>query len=263
MAIISIFMAILAVSAYSLFLSEFTQIKKGVLPLVVICASICAFCLFGYANLLFVCGILWYVLAVAGVVAVILKNRKTGIKKVFANFFSLDIVLFLCISVAVTVILAINAPMLTRWDEFSFWGSAAKILKMNDQLYTFGAYTFTNKLGYPAGLPLLTYIFGFLSPIFVEWAAMAAYDILMVAVFTAVVAGVNKKHYKLSIFIFFVLFSLPFMFELANANQLVLFSFRTLYSEMPIGILFGGIIAVYFAQKQKNVGTFLSIGCCL
>ncbi|MDQ9761409.1 hypothetical protein RFZ45_21540, partial [Acinetobacter baumannii] len=55
--------------------------------------------------------------------------------------------------------LAWQQPMPTQWDEFSFWATAAKVVKNNDALYTMVAQTNLEARSYPAALPVLSYLF--------------------------------------------------------------------------------------------------------
>ena len=263
MVFISIILTIFAVTCYSFFINSFFDIKKGLLPFVVISGSMVVFCLFGYANLLFVAGILFYLLAVLCLILTIRKHKKTDLKQAVQDFLSVDILIFITASVLITLVLTVNQPMFTRWDEFSFWGTASNITKTSNQLFSFSDSTFTGKLGYPAGLAALTYIFQFLSPEFSQYGAMAAYDVLAISCFTAVVSVLDKKHYKTAVLLFATVFSFPVMLELINANEVYLYAYKTVYSEMPLGVLFAGSMAVYFIPKVKNLKTFIPYLVCI
>ena len=76
-----------------------------------------------------------------GLTAVVLflgmYKKRNSLKKEIDSFLQPGVVLFLVASVAMLVFLAIRQPLMSEWDEFSFWGISKHLLNIKDQLYTY------------------------------------------------------------------------------------------------------------------------------
>jgi hypothetical protein len=96
-------------------------------------------------------------------------------------------------SAVLAVFLSVRQPLFRQWDEFSFWGTAAKAVWQSDALYTLAVQTNLEARTYPPALPLLSYAFSFLTQSFASWLLYAAYGVLTFSVFGAVVGLAGRR----------------------------------------------------------------------
>lgn len=172
-------------------------------------------------------------------------------------------------------ILAVSDPLFTQWDEFSFWGTAAKVVKQTDALYT-AAGTNLAARSYPPALPVLGYAFAFASPAFRPWLLLAGYGVLSFFVFGAVLGAVKaptifekklraapdttdgegvqrtaRARRTAAAFGALALVLAPFAVESWYANQ-QLMAYTTAYADLMLGELCAGGIAVWYAATAAG-----------
>ncbi len=259
----ALLVSLLAVCAYSAVLTLRFRAPAGTAPLAVLCAGTVWMCAWGYAGMLIPGGVLWYAGAAAALGYSIRKMKKTGVKQCAARLFTPGFVLFAGASLALCLILSFRRPMFVAWDEFSFWGTASKLTKIHNTLYPAVESNMYGKLAYPPAIPLMSYLAQFLSPAFHDWAAMAGYDLMLCAAFAAVVSSLEGRGRRTGLFAGTLCLLLPLFFEPASVAGGLSFVYRTLLSETFLGALFGGALAVWFAEKEKNAGTALRFALVL
>lgn len=261
-------LTLLSVLALCAFIKCFFDENCTFAPLSVISALMLWFTLFGYADRLFIGGVIWLCVSGAALAAVAYKviKEKAAAKEKIAAVFSPDIIIFASLCIVFAFLLESQNAMFIRWDEFSFWGSAAKVTVLTDRLYTYGAFSLTNRLAYPCALPVLCYAFEFLGGEFCEWAAYAAYNTLIFAAVAAVSGAAlakrgGKKGFAESVAVItaFVCVIAVFVFESQNSVFANIYAFRSVMSEMPLGALFGGTLCIYFSKEEKDIKCFIPL----
>lgn len=222
--------------------------KSGAAPLAALSFTIVFFSIFACLNQLFAGGVAYFVFA-AGLGAYLLLFRKR-LPGEHDPFFSPGMVLFLLASAVVIVVFALRQPIFMEWDEFSFWGMAPKLVKETGVMYSvypsnMRAVTFT------PGLVAMDYFFQFFSGVFVPWMVLAGYDILLFAVFAAVLASLTRKQWYLAAPGAMLCFLAPFLLTIAYRIIYVAQPFLSAYADIPMGLLFGGAAALYFSSDHK------------
>ncbi len=154
-------------------------------------------------------------------------------------------------SAALAVLLAWQQPLLTQWDEFSFWGTAAKVIWQNDTLYTFVQNTNLAARSYPPALPVLGYAFAVFSVEFAPWVVYAAYGVVTFAVF-GVLVGLSNANKKAAAFGAVLCVLMPFMAESWGASQ-QLVAYTTTFADLMLGTLCAGACGLWYALAQKPV----------
>lgn len=263
MALLAVLAAVLCICAYSAALALRCHTPSGAAPLAVLCGGILWLCAAGYAGLLWAGGLLWYLGGAAALGYSVWKIKQAGVKKALKRLLTPGFVLFLGGSVALYLVLCLRAPQFTFWDEFSFWGTASKLTTLHDTLYPAIESSMAGKLAYPPAIPLISYLFQFLSPVFCDWAAMAGYDVMLCACFGAVLSGLPVKKRRTGLFAGVLCLLLPVLFEAATLAGGLVFVYRTLLSETFLGCLFGAALAVWFSAKEKTGGTALRFALVL
>ena len=133
------------------------NIKAALTPLVSVAVLINVVSLAGMFDLLKPGVFMAYGLAVCVFGLGIYKN-KDSLKQKLTGFLQPGVILFLIASVAMLAFLAARQPLMTEWDEFSFWGISKHLVQIHDQLYT---YYKSSMIGNstPPTLAMLSYFF--------------------------------------------------------------------------------------------------------
>lgn len=152
-------------------------------------------------------------------------------------------------SALLAALLAAQQPLFMQWDEFSFWGTAAKTVWQNDALYTLAETTNLEARTYPPAAALLSYAFGFLSDRFAPWTVYAAYGVMAFAVFGAAVGLAAKKNTAAFAFGSVLCVLAPFAVESFAAGQ-TLTAYATAYADHLLGLLTAGGCAVWLGAAR-------------
>lgn len=160
-------------------------------------------------------------------------------------------------SLLLALFLAWQQPMPTQWDEFSFWATAAKVVKNNDALYTMVAQTNLEARSYPAALPVLSYLFQWIAPAFTPWLMYAAYGTLYFAVFGAMVGLLGKENVRGAVFAALSCVLAPIAIESWYPQQ-TLVAYTTAYADLMLGLLTAGGCAVWMLASRGNTNGSLT-----
>ena len=252
----------LVVSLLALFLfcsALITKLKlnAAAAPLVSICAIQLVLILFGICGLLPVGMIMVYAAAVFCGWLVYWKDRA-NIKQTLLAVLQPATVFFLGITVFFWFLMQSKNAGFRVWDEFSFWGSAAKAVFENNKLYTMFRNSMANT-SYPPGLALSSYFLQFLGGSFSEWKCYAAYNMLAMACVTPLFSRVKWKNPAgillagglgyFGIYEFFHTF-------------IGLRPYANTYSDWMVGLLFGGALAVWYCGgkgPQRYIAALLPL----
>lgn len=229
----------------SLFLARQTGHSPSIMPLVSVALGMMWFTLFACFNLLVPAGILWYVLCALAFAWVLIKEKKA-----ILGYLSPGLLLFLGASLFMLAALAVTKPLLTQWDEFTFWGTAAKATVSTNQLYTIAQSNLIART-YPPGLIVFNYAMQFFGTSFVEYKLMVSLCIVYFAAFAAAAAMLDKKR-PAAILILTCMVLLPLFFESGTAQGDVSRAYLTCYSDPALAAVFGGGLALYFGSNKKD-----------
>ena len=106
---------------------------------------------------------------------------------------------------------SIRQPLFSDFDEFSFWGTAAKLTKVNDTLYTECEVGWAWQATQNPGLITLSYFLQFLGS-FAPWKVYLAYDALLFACFGAVLGATGWKKYENAVALGLICWCVPWFF---------------------------------------------------
>lgn len=185
------------------------------------------------------------------------KNKEL-VKEKLREFFTPGVIFFIFSSIFMLIFLICKKPMVHQWDEYSFWGMSRKLIKEHGSLYT---YFNSSMLGqsYPPALPLLVYFFQPFGNAFSEWSAFFAYDVLFFACFCSFTANIGKKNWHISFMAFLTAFLMPYFFAIKGFQTFMEPTYISLYSDLPLALVFSSIIAVYFFSEDNNEKDVLKI----
>lgn len=258
----ALFAGLASIAGLSLFLARFLRRSSALMPIVSVSASILFFTAMGCAGLwlgsgsfLKVAGWAWYAICLAALVYVIAAEKQNILSLFTPGFW-----LFLAGSAAFIVLFLITKPQFTQWDEFSFWGTAAKVTHNSGQLYTTARSSLIART-YPPGLIVFCYMFQFFGS-FAEYGFMAALAVLYMSAFSAACA-VFRKNKTASIIFMFCMVLLPVLFESPVPAGNLSSSYLFCMADVPMGVFFGGALCYHFAVREYGARTFIPFGLIL
>ena len=168
---------------------------------------------------------------------------------VSARLFTPGAVAFWLLTVSFAVYFAVRQPLLNNFDEFSLWGTAAKITSTQNVIYTEG------EIGWPwqgtqnCGMMMLSYFFQLFGQ-FAAWKTYVAYNTLLFACFGAVLCGLKWKDYALAFPLAAICWYAPYLFTVYGRTQYVWYVYTTSYGDIPAGIVFGGAVVFWLGLRQ-------------
>lgn len=243
-----------ALCSVGLFIKAITKCKAAFAPLASLCFTMLYFVFFGAVNMLLVGGYLYFLLAIAIVVYFIAKKTPSAF---FKEFLTPGIYFFVLSAFAMVAVFFVKQPLLTAWDDFSFWGTAAKLVSINNELYT------TATIGWPwaatqkPGLIMLSYFFNFFGE-YGEWRLLFAYNLLFIAIFSAVMEPLKGKWRSLAFPASLLLFFTPFVFIQYSWSDVPSLVYLTALADTPMGLLFGACLVFWFGEHQ-NMGAKIGL----
>lgn len=151
----------------------------------------------------------------------------------------------------IIVLFSFRKPLYVNWDEFSFWGTSVKLVTVNDQMYTTAqigwGWTATQK----PSLIMNGYLYEFFGN-YQEWRAIAGMDVLIFSTLSAVISFFDKKQWHKSVAFILFLFIMPFAFSLYGPIITPSSVYMSVLSDIPIGLMFGAVFAVYYRLKDTK-----------
>lgn len=157
-------------------------------------------------------------------------------------------VLFWALAATFAVYFALRQPMFSEFDEFSLWGTAAKLTKTNDRLFP------ECELGVPwlatqnPGLIVLGYFVQFFGE-FAPFKVYLGYDLLLFACIAALLGRVDFKNYRLAVPLAVIGWCTPWFFTTYARTIFVSKVYMSSYGDIPAGMLIGGTAALWFALR--------------
>lgn len=243
----AIAVSLLAVILVAALLAVRLKINASVAPFAAAAGITLFICFLGTLNLFVPAVLAVYALAVFSLVYLGWFKRKEW-KKTVETVLTPGFVFFIVVSALFIIILANKQPYFKHWDEFSFWGVAAKTTFENKKLYTMFDSSMIN-ISYPPALPVWSVFMQFCGGRFSEWMVYAAYDILMTSVMAMLFARVKWKNYLLWPLLSVTAVSLTYHFWYSLEGS---YLYMNSYSDIPLGILFGGALLAYFATTEEQ-----------
>ena len=247
MVVLSGILALLAVAIYAGVLSQRFDVDAALFPLPIIGGGAVWLCLWGFLNALPLGGWLFY-LGAAALLAAEIAKKQAGV--LIERLKTPGFLVFFAASIAFLLLFAVTKPEFAQWDEFTLWGSAAKLTKLQNVLHPAAQGNLLAKAATP-GMMLVVYLFQFFSSGFSEWSAYFAYNTLFAAG-VAAMAAMPLKRWASTIVLAGCGFLLPYFFTAPTVGGLSTVYLSTL-GDVPLGFVFGGTLCLYFALKDKKI----------
>lgn len=254
MPLLSGILALLAVSLYSAALGRRFKLDPGLLALPVIAGGSIWLCLWGMAGLLKAGG--WAFYLAAGALAVWLAWKKE-LAKTLKGLLCPGFVTFLLAAAFFLAVFSATKPLFTQTDEFSLWGSAAKLTKLQDMLHPAAPGNLLARTATPA-LMLVSYLFQFFGAGFSEWSAYFALNALLAAAVGAV-ASLPRADKAGAAVMAACGFLVPYFFSAPSLGGIsnIYLSFM---GDLPLGFVFGAGLCVWFSLRQRPAAALCLTG---
>lgn len=252
MALLSGILVLALVCAASAALAAASGRDAALFPLPIFAGAVCLILVGGVLGVMQ--GALWlcYLILLAGAAALGLRAGPARLKDALC---SPGLLFFAAASLAFWLLFAVLQPMFVEWDEFTFWGMAAKLLKEKNMLYPADPVNLKAVSGLP-GLGLVSYFVQGFAPEFGEWQCLAGYDMLLMACLAAA-AALPRRRWPQAVAVLAGGALLPFFFSVAPVGTA-----STVYAnamaDVPLALLFGGALCLWFAAGPGWPGTALT-----
>lgn len=224
-------LSILSLSAFYAFILKRKLVETFFLAIATITAILFFFGLLNFKGCLLIGYYFVLILSIFSCIFVILqiiKNksvfRDIGLSSGIFFFF-----LFLCFSIFLNY-----KRMFIQWDEIGDWGMTLKSLYTFDALGTYKEATALIYQSYPPATNIIQYFWGRAFPVFTEYPAYIAMNMLFFSLITPFLRKITYKN--ILAVITFSLIPLLFGFQF----------YSSLYVDCILGILFGSSILFYY-----------------
>lgn len=251
--LISIFPAALVVLAGAYWLWKKAKVPAGAAPFVMLCSGMLLLSAAGCAGVLFPAVWVLYGAGIVGAgwmvydLCIHRENRK--------NFFDFPVVVFAVGAVAILLLFWMRNPQYWTWDEFSFWGTAEKLVKETGELYVTAEIGWNWVPTHRPALIMLGYFFNFFGA-YAEWRVYAAYGVLILSMATTMMACVKTKAWQVQLPLGgLTVLTVAIMTVYAPLNLHSEVYCSTL-ADVPMGLMMGTALVLYFGTAERKVKNF-------
>ncbi len=244
MEIILTLLSLVAFILLSIFFTSACKVPNSSAPLLTVSFTMLYFVLFGMVGFLRFGGYLYFTLAF--LVLILLLIKKIAMPKLSVYFLA-----FCAVAALMIIFFGIRQPLLNAWDEFSFWGTAVKMTKLNHELHTTAEIGWAWIASQKAGLIVLGYFFQFFGA-YAQWKIFIGLNVLALAVFCALCTPFEGEKKRYTIPMLGVLFLVPYVFTINRALLEPSNVYMNAHSDVPMGWLFCGALGMYFVLKHQG-----------
>lgn len=157
---------------------------------------------------------------------------------------------FWCGALALLVLLARVQPCMTQFDEYSFWGTAARLTCLNGRLYTECEIGTPWQITQMPAVPLLGY-FVQRCGAYADWKLIWAVDLLLLAGAAAVAECAAAGGWRLQIPAALAALLTPFVLVLRSHTSVLATPYLEAMGDTVAGVLFGGAAAFWWAVRAR------------
>ena len=237
----------------ALLLCRIKELPAALTPFAAVALCSLALTVCGMAGGFYACAVALYIAALISA-ALLMRDSADRRRALLRKFLCPAVVFFALSSLGFYVILSIKQPAFTLWDEFSFWGIAAKTVFQHKSLYTLFNSSMLS-VSYAPVLPLFSIFMQFFGAEFCEWQVCCAYDILMMSVLCMLLSRCDwRRPLRWVILSAFSLLGLYMFFYSFDGIKL----FASSLSDFPLGVMFGAPMLAWFSGDEHPTARF----CC-
>ncbi len=244
MEIIYTLLSFTALTSFAVFFASKAKVPSSVSPLVAVSFTMIYLLIFGVFNALIVGMYLYFGLAI--IIAGLIFAKKIQVPKLSVWFYG-----FIVVSVAMIIFFGIRQPLLYSWDEFSFWGTAVKMMKINHELPATAEIGWAWVASQKAGFIVMGYFFEFFGE-YSQWRIFIGINVIAISFFCAILSPFkyDKKYIGIPLLIIAYLSSYIFTVnrELIEPSNV----YMTALADIPMGWLMGAGFSIYYLLKFEK-----------
>ncbi len=182
----------------------------------------------------------------------VVKKREEILRFNDIGFYS-----FIAFSVFIITLFSIRQPLFYEWDEFSFWGTASRIVSDSNLLYTVAD---NNMVGttHPPALIIFSYLFNLIGD-YAPFKTYVAYDVMIFSAYGAAISCFENKFKHISVPVLLIYISSPFIaMNLYGRSVQVLPGYMSAYADFPMGALLAAALTIYFCRCGGRIQSFIT-----
>ncbi len=244
MDIIYTLISLSALVIFAIFFSFKCKIPDAIAPLVAVAFTMLYLLAVGVFNILFIGTILYFILAI--IILIFIITKKIKLPKFSVYFYA-----FIIISVAMIIFFGIRKPLLSSWDEFSFWGTAVKMMKLNHSLPATAEIGWAWVASQKAGLIVLGYFFEFIGE-YSQWRIFVGINIVAISVFIALLTPFKKNKSFIAVPLLIIAYLSSYIFTIYRPLIEPSDIYRLAIADIPMGWFFCAAISVYYILKIEK-----------
>ncbi len=250
-----VLLTLISVIAVSMALTLFLKVKAGLSPLLTLGSVIALLILAGMINLAAPVATLFFGLSAVSCVFIFIRIKED--KAALLLFTDVGFISFVLLSIFFITLFSIRQPLFYEWDDFSFWGTAARVVSETNLLYSVAE---SNLYGpsHPPALIMAAYLFNFLGE-YEAFRHLLGYDILLFAAFGAILSCFDKDKRHFAVAILVILLVSPFIaLNIFGRAVHLIPGFMSGYADYPMGIIFGATLTVYFCRVGGRLWSIIT-----
>lgn len=251
-------LALAAVLALSAFLTLHCSLHAALAPLCSLSLAALVLTLGGMAGALRPAGLAFYGASYAlGALALLhalrqpAQNARGRLAALAQRLLPPGAAAFWFLTLAFTVYFGVRKTEFLDFDEFSLWGTAAKITSTQNVLYTEGRIGWIWQATQNCGMMVLSYFIQLFGA-FAAWKTYAVYAMLLFACFAAVLGGVEWKDYALAFPMAALCWLAPFFFTVYGRTLYLCHIYMTAYADIQAGAVFGAAVVYWFVLRRQQ-----------
>ncbi len=243
-----VFLAFAALVALALFYMSL-GVKSAFAPFCAVATAILWFSLFGALGAPVAGGWLFYAACLLCLGAALWRHFAGGKKLPLPCF---GFWFFVGASLVALVLLAVKQPMFIWWDEFGIFGTAGKLMKISNEMYTTAPIGWAANTTQKPAVMVLNYFFQFFGPGFKEWQMYASGDVLLLAGLSTVLSAFDKKEdWDIAVPAMLVLALAPFVFRHGISINYITNVYMDATGDLPLAACFTAVLAMWFGGDRR------------
>lgn len=204
----------------------------------------------GLAGVLRPAALALLVLGLAGGGAeALVSRRRRGANALLAALGHPAAAAFWALALLLALYLARLQPVFLNFDEYSSWGTCARLMSLHHRLYTLCDAGLPWAMTELPALPLMSYLFQWAGD-FAPWRAMFAADLLLLAACAAVGGCARRARTALPLMLAALL--VPSLLSVAGHTALLSTAWLEFLGDLPAGMLFGGAVAFWLGARDRG-----------
>lgn len=250
---LDVVLAIIALFGLCSFFHKVCRLPSALTPLTAVSVTMLWFSFAGVLNVLYPAGLLFYLAGYGlGIFSFCKKEKQIQqtVERVKFSMLTPGFIFFWLTVIVCFFYFACRKPVFFEWDEFSFWGTASKLMKLNDAIYTTGEIAWDWIPSQMPGLISFGYFVQFFGEGFAPWKVLLAYNIVFFAMYAAAMASFSFRQYHIVVPVGLIGLLTPYFITVYTRIIEPSYIYMSSLGDIPAGIMFGAVLCFYFNLRN-------------